>query len=145
MVQCADVTGSATKTHRQWPGHVPGHILSSNVPDAMLNRAVKDIDDLAQSVVSARIELDIALQDRRRRPRREFEQLVLALTAYVNATAEDKMIHRAVAAAVSGLREYLESQGRQVLGDALFDADRLETMLFAGYDPRFEGDEPPGL
>jgi hypothetical protein len=106
---------------------------------------MKSIDDLAQSVVSARGELDIALQDKGRRPRREWEQLVVALTAYVNATARDKMIHRAVAAAVSGLREYIELQGRQAMGDAVFDADRLETMLFAGYDPSFEGDEPPGL
>jgi nicotinamide riboside kinase len=106
---------------------------------------MKDIDDLARSVVSARVELETALRDKRRRPRQEFKQLFLAVTAYVNATASDKMIHRDVAAAVSGLREYLETQGAHAMGDAIFDADRLETMVFAGYDPSFEGDEPPGL
>lgn len=55
------------------------------------------------------------------------------------------MIHRAVASSVSGLREYLEVTCKQVPGDALAEADRLETMLFSGYDPYFDGDEPPGL
>jgi hypothetical protein len=30
-------------------------------------------------------------------------------------------------------------------GDALAEADRLETMLFSDYDPHFDGDEPQGL
>jgi hypothetical protein len=25
------------------------------------------------------------------------------------------------------------------------EASRLESLLFSGYDPHFEGDEPPGL
>jgi len=27
----------------------------------------------------------------------------------------------------------------------VLEAERLECLLFAGYDPQFEGDEPPGL
>jgi hypothetical protein len=32
-----------------------------------------------------------------------------------------------------------------VPGTILADADHPECMLFSGYDPYFEGDEPPGL
>lgn len=42
---------------------------------------MKDIDDLAQSVVSARVELDVALQDKRRRSRREWELRVMRTVA----------------------------------------------------------------
>jgi len=45
----------------------------------------------------------------------------------------------------NGLREYLAVERKRVPGDVLFEADRLECQLFAGYDPSFEGDEPPGL
>jgi hypothetical protein len=30
-------------------------------------------------------------------------------------------------------------------GTIIADADRLESLLFSGYDPYFEGDEPPVL
>ena len=78
-------------------------------------------------------------------PTRQFQDLFTAVRAYVEATERDDMIHRPVAACVSGLREFLQVQGSRVPGEALFDADRLECMLFSGYDPKFEGDEPPGL
>ena len=34
---------------------------------------------------------------------------------------------------------------QRIPGTILPDADRLECLLFSGYDPHFEGDEPPGL
>jgi hypothetical protein len=34
---------------------------------------------------------------------------------------------------------------KRIPGDILFEADRLECHLFAGYDPNFHGDEAPGL
>ena len=67
------------------------------------------------------------------------------MTAYADATAGDKMIHRAVGECVNGFGEYIQIQRKRVPGDALFDADRLETIVFSGYDPAFEGDEPSGL
>lgn len=88
----------------------------------------------------------VALGDRRRRwPEDDFRRLFDAIAVYIKTTARDKTIHRDVAAYVSGLRSDLELQGNRVPGNALFDADRLETMLFAGYDPSFDGLEPPGL
>ena len=35
-----------------------------------------------------------------------------------------------------------ENIWKRIPGDVLFEADRLECLLFAGYDPSFEGDEP---
>jgi hypothetical protein len=32
-----------------------------------------------------------------------------------------------------------------VPGRILSEADRLECLLFGGFDPHFEGNEPPGL
>jgi hypothetical protein len=55
------------------------------------------------------------------------------------------MIHKSVVRAVNGLREFLELERKRIPGDILFEADRLECELFAGYDPSFHGDEPPGL
>lgn len=106
---------------------------------------MRDKRHLAEAVVQARASLDQALAGARRWPKAEFQMLFDAAVAYTQSTAEDEMIHRAVASSVSGLREYLEVASKQVPGDALAKADRLETMLFCGYDPHFDGDEPPGL
>jgi hypothetical protein len=57
----------------------------------------------------------------------------------------DPMVHKSVARAVNGLREFLEVERKRVPGGILFEADRLECRFFEGYDPSFEGDEPPGL
>jgi hypothetical protein len=34
---------------------------------------------------------------------------------------------------------------KRVPESVLMDADRLQCTIFAGYDPYFEGDEPPGF
>jgi hypothetical protein len=47
--------------------------------------------------------------------------------------------------AVNGLREFLQVERKRIPGSILFEADRLECQFFAGYDPSFDGDEPPGL
>lgn len=33
----------------------------------------------------------------------------------------------------------------RVPADAAMQADRLESLVFSGYDPYFEGNEPPDL
>jgi hypothetical protein len=60
-------------------------------------------------------------------------------------TAGDALIHRKVAGEISGLADYLGLERKRVPDDVLFEADRLQCLLFSGYDPSFEGDEPPGL
>jgi hypothetical protein len=37
--------------------------------------------------------------------------------------------------AVNGLREFPQVKRKRIPGDILFEADRLECQLFAGYDP----------
>jgi len=55
------------------------------------------------------------------------------------------MIHKTVAQAVNGRREFLEVERERIPGNILFEADRPQCQLFAGYDPSFDGDEPAGL
>jgi len=55
------------------------------------------------------------------------------------------MLHRGVVQAVNGLVEYLQCERKRVPDEVLVEAERLECLLFLGYDPYFEGDEPPGL
>ena len=57
----------------------------------------------------------------------------------------DALIHRNVVAAVHGLVDFLGAERKRVPDDVLRDAERLECLLFSGYDPYFVGDEPPGL
>ena len=73
----------------------------------------------------------------------EFKAFVQSARRYIAITAGDPMIHKSVVRAVNGLREFLELERKRIPGDILFEADRLECQLFAGYDPSFDGDEPP--
>lgn len=102
-------------------------------------------DALANAVVEFRAILDSELEDKRRYPRDAFKRLFDAVVAYVEATSNDELIHRSVVQSVNGLRAYLELERKRIPDNILYDADRLETILFAGYDPHFSGDEPPDL
>jgi hypothetical protein len=82
---------------------------------------------------------------KRKYPVEEFLSFVRAARRYIELTREDPLIHREVAKAVHGLREFLQVERKRVPGEILYEADRLECLLFSGYDPYFEGDEPPGL
>jgi hypothetical protein len=102
-------------------------------------------DRAASEVVECRVTFDLALSDKRKYPVQEFRAFVRAARRYIEITGDQPLIHRSVASAVNGLREYLAIERKRVPGDILFEADRLECQLFAGYDSYFEGDEPPGL
>jgi hypothetical protein len=108
------------------------------MPDSEKDRAAND-------VVGQRATLDLALSDKRNYPMQEFMVFAQAARRYIEITQDQPLIHRSVARAVNGLREYLAVERKRVPGDVLFEADRLECMLFVGYDPSFEGDEPPEL
>jgi hypothetical protein len=82
-------------------------------------------------------------ESRKRYPTREFESFAAVIRQYVDATREDEMLHRCVVRAVNGLVEYLQSEGKRVPEEVLLEAERLECLLFFGYDPHFDGDEPP--
>ena len=87
----------------------------------------------------------MALSNKQKYPVAEFNAFVQSARRYIEITARDPMIHKSVVQAVNGLREFLQVERRRIPGDILFEADRLECQFFAGYDPSFEGDEPPDL
>jgi hypothetical protein len=103
-------------------------------------------DRLASSVADRHFEFEEALAGNRRKyPRAEFRLFAEAIRLYVERTRRDRMIHRDVARSVNGLVDYLRIERKRVPCEVLFEADRLECLLFGGYDPHFDGDEPPGL
>ena len=111
----------------------------------MLIGATTDKDRMANAVEAAWSAFERQLGQRGPYPVDLFNAFFEKATQYAEATKADALIHRAVVAHVSGLREHLELERKRVPGQVLADADRLECILFLGYDPYFEGDEPPGL
>jgi len=107
--------------------------------------AQSEKDRIAREVADLRITFGSALSNKRKYPVAEFNAFVQSARRYIKITATDPMIHKSVAQAVNGLRELLEVERKRIPGNILFEADRLERQLFAGYDPSFDGDEPPGL
>ncbi len=104
-----------------------------------------DIDILAEDVMNAYVEFESRLHGKGRFPNGHFKAFFDPVVCYLEATKDAKMIHRSVASIVSGLSEILTLQTLRVPDGAVADADRLECMLFSGYDPHFEGNEPTGL
>jgi len=78
-------------------------------------------------------------------PVQQFRAFWAVTKRYAELTRSDPLIHRSVAGAVNGLLDFLEVERKCVPDEVLRDAERLECLLFSGYDPYFEGDEPPGL
>jgi hypothetical protein len=107
--------------------------------------AESEKDRIARQVADLRVAFDLALSDKRKYPVREFNAFLRSARRYIEITAGDSMIHKSVAQAVNGLREFLQAERKRIPGNVLFEADRLECQLFGGYDPKFDGDEPPGL
>ena len=82
---------------------------------------------------------------KRKYPIQQFKTFWAVTKRYAELTRSDALIHRSLAGAVNGLVDFLEVERKRVPGLVLRDAERLECLLFSGYDPHFEGDEPPGL
>jgi hypothetical protein len=55
------------------------------------------------------------------------------------------MIHRVVVSAVNSMTDYLTCERKRLPDEVVLKAQRLESLVFTGYDSCFEGDEPPGL
>jgi len=100
---------------------------------------------LAEEVQAQWTEFQDALADRRRYPVEKFQAFWEAGKRYAELTKNDELIHRNVAVAINGLIEFLSAERKRVPESVISNAERLECILFAGYDPHFEGDEPPGL
>jgi hypothetical protein len=82
----------------------------------------------------------MALSNKRKNPGAES-----AAFRYVHAVGRDPLIYREEVSAINGLVDFLSVEGRRVPEAVIYEASRLESLLFSGYDPHFEGDEPSGL
>ena len=103
-------------------------------------------DRLAALVIDQHCAFEQALAGSRKRyPTREFRSFAAVMRQYVDATRDDEMLHRSVVTTVHGLGANLQSERKRVPTEVLLEAERLECLLFLGYDPHFDGDEPPGL
>ena len=83
----------------------------------------------------------MALSERKRKytVQEFFFAFARAARRYIDLTRRDQLVRRDVAVALNYLRECLEARRKGVP-----DAVLLEESLFVdGYDPYFEGDEPP--
>ena len=66
--------------------------------------------------------------------RSQFRAFWAVTKRYAELTRSDLLIHRSVAGAVNGLLDFLEVERKRVPGDVLRDAERLQCLLFSGYD-----------
>ncbi len=102
-------------------------------------------DCLAAEVETRWGDLFMALSEKGRYPVAQFRAFWEAGRRYAEMAKDDAMLHRAVVVAVNGLTDFLTVERRRVPDVVLRDSERLESMLFDGYDCYFEGAEPPGL
>ena len=100
------------------------------------------MDILAEKVLDAHVQFDMQLHGGKEYPLKAFEELWLALNQYAVALGDSRSLNRDVAWKINGLKEYLELERFRTPGEVLAKADRMEMILFAGYDPYFEGHEP---
>ena len=105
-----------------------------------------EADRLAEEVRALWVAFQEALSSEKRKyPVGQSQAFWSAAKRYAELTNSDSLFHKSVATAVNGLVNFISAERKRVPGDVLRDAERLECLLFAGYDPYFEGEEPPGL
>src|ERR1035437_3171491 len=100
---------------------------------------ISEKDRLAAEVEDRWVDFQDGLSNKRRYPVEQFRAFWEAGKRYAELTKNDPLIHREVVAAINGLREFLEVERKRIPGTIIADADRLESLLFSGYDPYFEG------
>jgi len=100
---------------------------------------------LAEEVVDRWVSFQMALSNKRKYPAGEFNAFSTSVRRYVAVIGRDLLIHREIASAINGLVDFLKVERRRVPGAVMYEASGLESLLFSGYDPHFEGDEPPGM
>jgi hypothetical protein len=100
---------------------------------------------LAEEVGERWISFQEALSEKRKYPTSKFNAFAKSTRKYIRVLGNDSLIHRHVANAIHGLVDFLTVERRRVPDAVIQEADRLESIVFSGYDPYFDGDEPPGL
>ncbi|MDR3669205.1 MAG: hypothetical protein P4L36_00075 [Holophaga sp.] len=112
--------------------------------DQSIHLLVDRKNQLAANVDDAWAVLGAALFQKGEYPKKEFYAFFDAVIEYNNAIKRNRLIHRSIAGMISKLVETLEMERKRVPEGILMDADRMECIIFAGYDPYFECDEPLG-
>ena len=101
-------------------------------------------DRLAAEAMQCWADFQHALSsDKRKYPIRQFRAFWEVTKRYAELAKSDSLIHKSVAGAVNGLVDFLQVERKRVPGHVLRDAEHLGCLLFGGYDPQFEGEEPP--
>ena len=100
---------------------------------------------LAEEVGERWVSFQEALSDKRKYPTSKFNAFAQCTRKYLRVLGNDPLIHRDVANAIHGLVDFLTIERRRVPDSVAQEANRLESIVFSGYDPDFEGDEPPDL
>ena len=118
----------------------------SNGASGRKNVPSLEMDRLATEAMQCWADFQEGLSsDKQKYPLQQFRAFWAVTKRYAELTRSDPLIHRSVAGAVNVLVDFLEAERKCVPGDVLRDAERLECLLFSGYDPHFVGDEPAGL
>jgi hypothetical protein len=102
-------------------------------------------DRLAAEFEKRWIDFEVALSDKRKYPVQQFRVAWEIGRRYAETTKNDVLIHRVVVSAVNGMTDYLTSERKRAPEEVVLKAQRLECLVFEGYDSYFEGNEPPGL
>lgn len=71
-------------------------------------------DRVAKRIVELRTTFDLALSDKQMYPLDEFQAFVRSVRRYIEITANDPMIHKTVASAVNGLKEFLQAERKRI-------------------------------
>ena len=106
-------------------------------------RSEKDL--LATEFGERWIDFQMALSDKRKYPVQQFRLAWEIERRYAEMTKQDALIHRVVASAVNGMTDFLTCERKRVPEEVVLKPQRLESLVFAGYDSYFEGHEPSGL
>jgi len=85
------------------------------------------------------------LSNKRKYPAAEFTAFATSARRYVQAIGRDPLIHREVVSAINGLVDFLSVERRRVPDSVIYEASRLQSLFFSGYDPHVKGDDPPSL
>jgi hypothetical protein len=121
---------------QQVPKRVSGSALPEDLrvywPERRIMSNEAEKERLAEEVGERWISFQQALSDKRKYPTSKFNAFAKTTRNYFRVLGNDSLIHRDVANAIHGLV-------------VIQEADRLESIVFSGYDPYFDGDEPPDL
>jgi len=139
------LSGSVTMCARSYPIPYTLRFDFDQTKEEMNTERKPEKDRLAKEVIDLWVTFQMALSNKKKYPAAEFNAFAKRVRRYIDAIGRDPLIHRDVAQAINGLVDFLNVERRRVPDAVIYEASRLETLLFSGYDPHFEGDEPPGL